>query len=309
MRPARSPARICRWRTRCATHTSTTQDKAYTPWIRVEGTVLYWVPEAAGLETYFGKGASQYYTSGGIETTISTETDTDPSFRWNAGYRIELGGQFTQNHWEVDGIWTAFQSYGSKDVNHNKWKVRLKQLDLATLYDASFSSVHLQPLIGLRATSIFQTLFSKITTSVDVIASGTATDTRTFDDRQQFYGFGPLFGLNSSYVFKYGMSIYGNIALSLLYGNYHLHFDDHEVITAPATPSQISSKIHKSMHAFDLDVDLALGIQWAYLIRNRCNMTMKLGLENHQYLNQSRLGSVLGNLSFSGGIYSLGLAF
>ena len=53
-------------RSRCATHTSTTQDKAYTPWIRVEGTVLYWVPEAAGLETYFGKGASQYYTSGGI---------------------------------------------------------------------------------------------------------------------------------------------------------------------------------------------------------------------------------------------------
>ena len=63
------------------------------------------------------------------------------------------------------------------------------------------------------------------------------------------------------------------------------------------------------MKAFDFNLDLALGIQWEHLMNDAYYLTMKLGIENHQYFNQSRLGYTFGNLSFSGGIFSLGLAF
>lgn len=284
-------------------------EKPYSPHLRIRGDLLYWVPEVSGLDSNFGSGSILQTTSGDVTTTVSTETDIDPSFQWNVGYRVSLGWQFDKNRWEVGGIWTDFQGFGHKTEDHAKWKVRLEQIDLATLYNVQISSVRLQPFIGLRGASIFQKLFSKVITDVVISGSGTATDTRIFDDRQQFYGLGPLLGLNTNYAIKHGLSFYGSIAFSLLYGNYHLHFDDSEVITEPATPRQTYSTMKKHMKAFDWDIDLALGIQWEYLIKNACCLTMKLGFENHQYFDQSRLGHTFGNLSFSGGVFSLGIAF
>lgn len=277
---------------------------------QVRGDLLYWVPETSGLDTNFGSGSVFQSTVNGTSITTSKETDVDPSFDWNVGYRVALGLQFDANRWEVGALWTDFQGHGHKAIDHGKWNVRLHQLDVVALYNACInSSVTLHPFIGLRGTSIFQKLFSQVITDVVLSGSGTATDTRTFRDHQQFYGLGPLLGLNADYDIKYGLGLYGSIAFGLLYGSYHLHFNDTEVITAPAAPSQIYSKIKKDMTAFDFNVDLALGIQWQYLIRNACYLTLKLGLENHQYFNQGRLGRNFGNLSFSGGVFSLGLAF
>ena len=284
-------------------------ENSFSPHFTVRGDLLYWIPEVSGLDVNFGSGSSINTTLAGITTVTSTETDVDPSFQWNAGYRIALGWQFDKNNWEVGALWTGFQGYGYKSTNLGKWKVRLKQLDLAALYNTCLSPVSLQPFIGFRGASIFQNLSSQIVTEVIFPGVGTATDTRNFQDHEQFYGIGPLFGLNSNYAVKNGLSFYGNVALGLFYGNYHLHFNDSEVVTSPATPNQIYSTVNKTMQAFDFNLDLALGIQWDHLINNACYLTMKLGIENHQYFNQSRLGYAFGNLSFSGGIFSLGLAF
>lgn len=272
--------------------------------------LLYWVPEASGLDICFGSGTIFQSNVNGTSTTISKERDVDPSFDWNVGYRVVLGRQFGSNGWEVDASWTDFHGHGHKPIDHGKWKVELKQIDVTVLYNACInSSVTLQPFIGLRGASIFQKLFSRIITEVVIDGEGTAIDTRTLRDRQQFYGLGPLFGLNADWDIKHGLSFYAAIDSSLFYGNYHLHFNDTEVVTPPATSRKIKSKIKKHMSAFDFGIDLALGIQWQYLIRNTCYLTLKLGLENHQYFNQSRLGRNFGNLSFSGGIFSFGIAY
>lgn len=277
---------------------------------QVRGDLLYWLPEASGLEINFGSGSSLESTVDGVTTTISKETDVEPSFHWNVGYRVALGAQFDHNRWEVGGLWTDFEGLGRKAIDNGEWRVKLKQLDIAALYSVCLTpSVALHPFVGLRGTSIFQKLFSQVITDVVISGSGTATDTRTFQDHQQFYGLGPLFGLNGDCDIEYGLGLYGTVAFSLLYGTYHLHFDDTEVVTAPATPSQIYSTIKKDTKAFDFDVDLALGIQWQYLVRNTCYLTMKFGVENHQYFDQSRLGKNFGNLSFSGGTFSLSLAY
>lgn len=287
---------------------STENKPTFSPRFYLRGDLLYWVPEASGLNSDFGTGAVLRTSSSGIDTTYTKETDVDPSFDWSVGYRIAMGWQLDNERWEVGGLWTDFHGSGHVKVDHGKWKVILHQLDLAALYNLCYSVVHLQPFIGLRGASIFQKLHSQVITEVTFSGLGTAIDTRTFSDHQQFYGLGPLFGLNSNYGLNSGLGLYANIAFGLLYGSYHLHFKDSEMITPPATPSQIFSKLKKDMKAFDFCLDLALGVQWEYLIRNRYCLNGKLGLENHHYFDQSRLGHNLGNLSFSGGVFSLGLA-
>lgn len=280
----------------------------YSPHFFVKGDLLYWLPEISGLSSNFGSGSVENTTSEGIPSILSTEIDRDPSFQWSPGYRLGLGWQFDPNGWEIGGIWTDFQGKGTKTLNQGSWKVKLQQLELSALYNAYLSSVHLQPFIGLRGASIRQNLYSQVVTDV-LSGLKTQTDIRTFQDKQQFYGLGPLFGLNTTYLFNHGLSLYGNFSFALLYGNHHLNFNDQEVLTSVSTPSQIYSTIQKRMRAFDFNLDLSLGVQWEYLFDNACCLTLKLGLENHQYFNQSRLGDALGNLSFSGGIFSLGLGF
>ena len=285
------------------------EEKPFSPHFKIHGDLLYWVPQASGLDLNFGSSSVTNSSSGTITTISSREKDLDPSFYWNAGYRAGLGWEFNPNGWQVDGLWTDFQSSAHKKSNDGKWTVRLEQIDLFSSYNAHLSSVHLQPFIGLRSSYIHQKLSSNVVTEIDFVDIGTATDRRTFDDQQKFYGLGPLFGLNSNYHFKHGFSLYGNFSFGLLYGNYHLHFDDEETITFPATPETITTKIQKELQAFDFNLDLALGIQWDYLLGDKACLTTKLGLENHQYFNQSRLGYTLGNLSFSGAIYSLAFGF
>ncbi len=285
------------------------EQKPYKPHLSIEGDVLCWTPQVSGLDNNFGSGSSLQTTVNGVTTTYSTEIDVDPPSQWNAGYRIALGWQFDPAPWQLAGVWTDFQGSAKKTANHGKWEVHLCQLDLAASYDICFSSVHLQPLIGLRGTSILQKLSSEVITQVVYPSSGTSTDTRIFRDREQFRAIGPLFGFNSLYPIKYGLSVFGNFAFGLLYGQYQLRFNDNEAITPPATAQQIYSIIKKTMHSFDFDLDLALGIQWERLIRDTYHAIFKLSLENHQYFNQSRLGHTFGNVSFSGAAFSFGITF
>lgn len=277
--------------------------------VDIRGDLLYWVPEVSGLDTNFGRGSFTESLIDGVTTIQSKETDFDPSFHWNTGYRVAFGLQFDRNRWELGAVWTDFHSTAHSGMDHGRWKVRLHQVDVAAIYRACINRfVTLQPYLGLRGASINQKLSSQVHTEVDLFGT-TALDTRTFHDRQHCFGVGPLFGLNAECNIKYGLGVYGTVAFGLLYGHYNLRFNDTEELTSPATPTEIHSHIRKHMKAFDFNVDLALGIQWRYLISNACYITMKLGLENHQYFDQGRLGRNFGNLSFSGGVYSLSLEF
>jgi len=276
----------------------------------IRGDFLYWIPQVSGLEVNFGSNSVYQSTVNSVSETTSIEQDSDVHFDWDVGYRVGVGYQFDHNRWETNATWTHFQGSGYRSVNHGNWHVRLDQLDTVVVYSAPFNpSFTLRPLIGIRASEIRQKLYSRVVINVDIEDVGLATDTKTFQDRQKFYGIGPIFGFNSDVKIGCGFGVYGNAAVSLQYGTYHLSFNDQEVITEPATPSQIVSSLKKQMYAFDFNVDLALGVQWQTLVYDRVYITMKLGLENLQYFDQSRLGANWGKLSFSGGVFSFILEF
>jgi hypothetical protein len=275
------------------------------------GDLLYWIAEGSGFETNFGSGHVTKLVSGeGVQESIVFEKDIDPEFNWDLGYRIFLGSRFVDDIWGVYANFTHFQGKANKNLNNGKWSVRLDQIDLVGNYKGVLnSSLFLETLFGLRLTEIYQKLHGRVVTPILVSGSGTALDTRNFDDKQKFDGIGPLLGLNADLKLGAGFGFYGTLSGSLLYGRYFLTFKDSENVTAPLTPAYIESTIHKHMRAFDFDLDLAFGFTWRAKLSNDVFLTLLAGLENHQYFNQNRIGSNWGNLSFSGAVFSLKLTF
>ncbi len=282
----------------------------YTPHFQLLGDLLYWVPQVSALSSNFGTGSIAQTTTNNVTTSFLTEYDCDPHFKWNVGYRIGASYLFSSNPWEIDALWTYFQGSGYKEINHSKWRVKLNQGDLITAYSGIINSVcTLKPYLGLRGTIIIQKLFSEVVTNVIFTPPGTGTDSRTFNDKERFYGLGPLLGLNTNLKVGQGFSFYGTAATSLLYGAYHLSFNDKEIVTPEAVPSNLYFSLKKDMDAFDFNIDLTLGISWQIVIKDSARIITKLALENHQFFNQNRLGTNYGNLSFSGAIASLTLEF
>lgn len=276
----------------------------------VRGDLLYWVPQASGLSVNFGSGSVLETTIGSVNHIVAKESDVDPSFDWSLGYRVGAGYQFNQSPWEVDALWTHFYGSGRSDKNHGKWSVQLNQIDLDTMCNAVVTpSLTLSPLVGLRGTQIHQRLWSTIVTEITVFPTGSGTDTRTFHDHQHYNAMGPLFGLNTDYKLGKGFSIYGGGSAAVLYGSYWQRFQDAETVTVASQPESITSHITKRMQSFNYSVDLALGLQWKAVIYRSLQVMTKLGLENHQYFSQSRLGSSWGDLSFSGAIFSAEFLF
>jgi hypothetical protein len=273
------------------------------------GDLLYWVPQGSGLAINFGQGSFTRTTDNGFVTTELTEEDLDPSFKWNFGFRAGVGCEFDQNLWEVDALWTYFQSSGNSSQNQGKWTVRLNQIDLDASYKSSVNDcLTLTPLAGLRGTQIHQHITSTLLTPIE-IDSVTSYDIRTLNDKQKFNALGPLLGVNADYKVGRGFSVYGNTALGILYGSYHLNFDDFEIDNSSASQNSIYSDIHKRMDAFDYNIDLVLGAQWETVFYQSFRLRAKLDVENHQYFNQIRLGEGWGNLSFSGATFSLSASF
>lgn len=65
----------------------------------VRGDLLWWTPRITGLDLNFGTGAIVENVNGCTQILTTEETDQDPHFNWDAGYRVGVG-------YETDE-WTA----------------------------------------------------------------------------------------------------------------------------------------------------------------------------------------------------------
>lgn len=281
----------------------------------IQADLLYWKTHLTGLELDFGTGTIAEDITDGLETITSTEFDADPHFKWNAGYRIGAGYQFACTPWEIGAVWTHFRDTGTRSknedadtVNRTKCSVKFNQFDLLLAYNECLgSSFNVKPFIGIRGAKIHESLEATLTTDITILPATAVTQTRFLDDHEHYWGIGPMIGIQGDWGVGCGFSLYGAIAGSLLYGKYKLHFDDSEIITAPISRQTFTTD-KRHLHGFDCNLDLAIGIRWETCICDSYLLNMKLGFEHHQYFNNSRLGANRGDLTFDGGIFSLGLS-
>jgi len=278
------------------------------------GEYLFWQANLSGLELNFGSTSVIKGQTNGISFLDSDEFDIDPSFDWKSGYRIGSGLQLPNSNVSLRVLWTQFKDTGHRSteadglVDKGSCRVFLKQIDGIISYACAWSSVVLEPFIGVRAVQINNSVKSLITARISILPDTTAIGVTNFDDHQYFKGIGPILGFHGDWMIARGFGLYGKGAFGVLYGNYKIKFNDSEIYSAPLS-AESTNRINKHLHRFNPNIDLALGIFWRSCIYDNIAINLNLGYEFHEYYNQSYLGSDRGDLSFNGIVASLGIAF
>lgn len=110
-------------------------------------------------------------------------------------------------------------------------------------------------------------------------------------------------GLNSIWNIGCGWGIYGESALSILYGRFDIeHREKTKEIAAPFDEDKVM-ETKDGFRAARLALDLALGVKWSALFCDcKYGFSAQLGWENHLFLDQNQLWRVTksGAFNFSG---------
>lgn len=277
----------------------------------LRGDLLVWKTHITGLELDFGSTSIATDATDPITIITTDEYDTDPTFDWNAGVRIAAGYDFDCSQWGVGATWTHFNSTGKRNFpegNEGRIKLKFDQIDLFLAYNYYTNQcVKLKPYLGIRGAVTREHVDCVLLTDITATPPpSVATETRTFNDDQKFNGIGPLFGIAADWNWTCGLGFYGSVGGSILYGRYKLHYNDTDTLTEPARI--ILSTNRRSLHSFDPTIDLEIGIRWITTICNS-EASLRLGLEHHEYFNNSRLGVSRGDLSLTGVTLAAGIAF
>lgn len=280
----------------------------------IRGDVLYWTPRITGLELNFGTTEINEVVVGCTQILSTEESDLDPHFKWDTGYRVGIG--YESECWEAEALYTHFNGKGSKNshetldiINSGNVKIELDQIDVALSCNFDLGcDFTLKPILGIRGTRIHQDVNAVLFTEITLFPNTPALETKTFDDEQKYWGVGPLLALQGDWELNCGFGLYGAVGASLLYGHYDIHFNDSDVFTGGVT-KELFSNNKKKLNAFDFNIDLAIGLTWHTELCNRYDLDFRLGFEQHQYFNQNRLCVGRGDVSFTGGVFSVELGF
>lgn len=280
----------------------------------IQPAIFYWNVRENGLS---------YAIENEGSTTIANRGDLkDPRFRWNLGFKFGMGYIFARDGWDVflnfthihikgfsnadaeDGkvlfpIWTnAATQTGPGFVSRvrGNWRLHFGMFDLELGKQFLVGPLlSLRPHIGLKAAEIRQ--------KYKFLYMGGNLFPDSQDElsmKNKFWGIGPRAGLNSLWNIGAGLSIYGNAAISLLYGDFHVHEGEHAKIG-------IEDRM-VIFHRFQLSravTDLMLGVCWEYLFHDdRFRIVLQAGWDQHLFFGQNQFlrfvnpemqGAVVGN--------------
>ncbi|QZA59311.1 Lpg1974 family pore-forming outer membrane protein [Candidatus Rhabdochlamydia porcellionis] len=229
--------------------------------------------------------------------------------KYNWGFRVGLDWTLPHDNWDVAATWTHLinnRHVSATAATGNfllapkigigfttasaKYHNRLEQISLNTGREFFVSRwVTLRPFFGLRANWLRQRLRESY--------SGTATnptDAQITQRRVKWWGIGIESGLNTQWSFCGGFSLYGNVAGAIEYGLIKQTINESGII---------AYSFRDSYHICKPIIDLQLGLGWDYNSCNDCfHFGLKLGWENHVYLNQGLLfdSIPLGDLTYQG---------
>lgn len=206
--------------------------------------------------------------------------------------------------WSAYAIPTPGTSQGilqASDIE-SSWRLRLDMIDLELGREFWTSkNLSLRPHIGLRGAWIMQDYDLTHLGGSWANAFSVFDYTNEVDLDNNFKGVGIRGGLNSEWVLSCGCgpcpsqwSIFGNVALSILYGRFEVNHDEfNRLAVNPFTKTEVlDTKDH--FHASRAIADLALGIQWSTLFQdNRYGFDLTLAWEQHVFFNQNQMWRVV----------------
>lgn len=251
------------------------------------------------------------------DTLMGSGLAAEPKFHWHSGLRLGMDYKTPQDEWELLSLWTWYEGTGS-DAQHSKTQaptilptfihpnvynsqpvaaclsasadlsIHLNVLDLTLGKKCQMSkSLSIKPLFGLRNLWLnqsysveYDTLFDK---TEELILSHYNTEIKN-----NYWGLGILGGVNSEWSIKWGLSLFGNCALSLLYGFFNTNYEESYTTPTGASRSVISEA--NSFRAGKPVLDMQLGLKWTSpYYKNRFKIDLQSGWEHHFFFSQNQI--------------------
>ena len=246
----------------------------------------------------------------------------NPDFDWNFGFKFGVGYNTTCDGWDIGVMWTRYNgdasSHDEAEADDNSTLLTLWSnfaiagnqptfaTDIQTCWDLDLNlvdielgrefwtsrRVSLRPHIGIRYASIRQNF--NIEHKGGVWSQTSPILNNMVDLENDFKGVGIRTGLDSTWNFGCGWAVYGNFALSILYGRFHVsHDEQNRLAVAPFTKEKIL-ETDDGFRASRLATDLSLGIQYASLFcKCQYGIMIRFGWEQHLFLDQNQMWRVV----------------
>ncbi len=266
-------------------------------WQAHEEGLDYMIKNSAGLAFVDDDGSVKridFDWDGGVRIAVGYETDCKMGFYLNWTYFSTDGSDSSTATFPASlfPVWTIPGSnLTSSTKAEASWRLHLNILDLQM--NALFSPccfLALKPYIALSTAWIDQKFNIN---SSGGMSRGTAAFVVLDDDidmKNDFWGIGPKFGLETSWFLGCGFSIFGNADISILYGEFDISQEE-SVLLEGITPAIIYLDLTKDKFWLSrVNLDFILGFKWERTFRDGCYyFAMEAGWENLFFFGQNQL--------------------
>lgn len=265
----------------------------------VTGALLYWKGNENGLS--YGLKAPLLQQNPAV-TGNGELLELD--FDGDLGFRVGMGWNTNHDNWDLYLSWTRIHTaahghrrvnserifptfadpfYASADFLKASAHLRIHLNDLQFQLGRHFylgKSLSFRPYVGLENVWISQHYHTHYQ---EMLGNPNAFDTVHF--RNHFWGIGAKAGAQTQWEMRWGISIIGEAALALLYGNFNLKRSSEY-----STPNRIKTHIDHKLNQARAGTEFLLGLQWDYLFAHDLfHLGVLIGWEQHIYFGQNQL--------------------
>lgn len=241
-------------------------------------------------------------------------------FGWNCGFRGGFGYQSQSDQRNLELYWTYFPAKASSNFNMGEqivipeffsgfvsdnlffganidWQIIMNMFDLEFGRKINIGrTLTLRPKIGIKTGTIRQ----KINSNWNAIIY-----TVTEQVKNNFFGIGPSFGIDSQWNLFNNISLIGDFSTALMWGNWSIKdtYNRPSALFGVVTPTKITTTMNQ-MQLGTMMFGYFMGFSWQH--QGRANVTLKVGYEMQLWCNQLRMPTfqqlpVHGDLTLQGG--------
>jgi len=259
-------------------------------------------------------GGSDYAVTNSVISSSILAGDTKRAdFRWRWGFRAELGYRLPHDDWDAAVNYTRFHDKSDRSVVSPpggtlvpliapfsnfaagaaasiRWHLLYQNFD-ADLRKSYFLSRHfsVSPFFGMRNTWINQGYRTRYADP-----NGVPPDSQIIEvfAKQDFWGIGPLAGLNSEWHITSQWWLFGSFIGSVLAANY-------DISSRLLNDSSVQDDIKASTKRMSPNIQGALGIGWHMNFNRRRNhIAVRLSYEAQYWWKQNLTINYLENSSY-----------
>ena len=283
--------------------------------VYLTGEFIYWTVRQDGM----------FYAVSGAGANPSKGSVHDLDWEWEPGFKVGLGVNLPHDGWDLYAKYTWIQSSTSDSTSQAAATTTLTPYWVPTTVDFGFLSharaswdIHFNDVnLELGRNSYLSQYFkvrihaglkgSWIDQDYNVHYTYAADGSRArIRQSQDFWGVGIRAGLNNSWQFLYNFCFYGDLALSILWGQFDLDRNDQYTPAGNVAVTTLHTGV--SPHTFEPVLELGAGFRWDLWFGNGdYHFSLQAGWEHQLWILQNELIKGLGEPDHIGDLVLQGL--